>query len=129
MDAQAVTHMQRFAWGFMTFMATGVAAYAVLVLVLPGFGPPFIGALRAAAPWSVTSHIAGGLAALAVGPWQFNTRLRTRHLAVHRWMGRTYVSAVLIGGIGGLALAAGSQEGLVTHVGFGLLAVFWLATT
>jgi uncharacterized membrane protein len=48
---------------------------------------------------------------------------------VHRWIGRTYVAAVAVGGAGALALAPLSQHGLVTHVGFGLLAVVWLLAT
>ena len=48
---------------------------------------------------------------------------------LHRWMGRTYVIAVSIGGLGALRMAAASQQGWVTHVGFGLLAVLWLFST
>jgi uncharacterized membrane protein len=39
------------------------------------------------------------------------------------------VAAVLVGGLGGLWLALFSDQGMVTHVGFGLLAVLWLWTT
>jgi len=63
------------------------------------------------------------------GAWQLNGRLRARAIAVHRWMGRIYVAGVLAGGLGGLALARTSQEGVVTHIGFGLLAVLWLTCT
>jgi hypothetical protein len=48
---------------------------------------------------------------------------------VHRWTGRGYVLAVLVGGVGGVVLAPNSQHGLVTHVGFGMLGVLWLGTT
>jgi len=44
-------------------------------------------------------------------------------------MGRGYVVAVLVGGLGALGLAPLSQAGLVTHIGFGLLAVLWLTAT
>lgn len=44
-------------------------------------------------------------------------------------MGRTYVVAVLIGGLGALRLAVVSQHGWVTHLGFGLLAILWLFST
>ena len=100
-----------------------------MVLVAPGFGPPFVARLRAASPWPILTHIAASLIALAVGPWQFNTRVRSRVLNLHRWMGRVYVVAVLAGGTAGLVLARTSQEGLVTHLGFGLLAIAWLAST
>jgi len=118
-----------FGWAAMTVLASMIAAYAAFVLLVPGFGPPFIAELRARLPWAVMAHLAGGLVAMAVGPWQFSTRLRARAVNVHRWLGRGYVVAVLIGGIGALVLAPTSQEGLVTHVGFGLLAVLWLNAT
>lgn len=113
----------------MLVLASIIAIYALLVLLLPGFGPPFVGERRAAMPWAVIAHLVGGLTALAIGPWQLNTRLRQGSLGRHRWMGRVYVIAVAIGGVGGLALAPGSMFGLVTHLGFGLLAVLWLTAT
>jgi uncharacterized membrane protein len=113
----------------MTVLASLISLYAALVLLVPGFGPPFVASLRAAVPWALVAHIAGGLFAMAIGPWQFSTRLRARAVNVHRWLGRGYVVAVIVGGIGGLVLAPMSQEGFVTHVGFGLLAVLWLNAT
>ena len=53
----------------------------------------------------------------------------TRAIQVHRWTGRGYVVSVLVGGVGALALAPRSMHGLVTHVGFGMLAVLWLSST
>jgi uncharacterized membrane protein len=113
----------------MTVLASIIAAYALAVLALPSFGPPFVRDRRATVPIALYAHLAGGALALGIGPWQFNTRLRDRAVKVHRWMGRSYVVAVLVGGVGALALATLSQEGLVTHAGFGLLAVLWLTTT
>lgn len=100
-----------------------------MVLLTPGFGPPFVARLRAASPVPIVTHVAASLVALAAGPWQFNTRLRSRLLNVHRWTGRVYVLAVLAGGTAGLVLSRTAQEGRVTHAGFGLLAIAWLATT
>lgn len=113
----------------MTVLASLVSLYAAATLLVPGFGAPFLAALRAVMPWAVVAHLAGGLTALALGPWQLNARLRARTIRVHRWLGRVYVVAVVIGSVGALALAPSSQEGLVTHLGFGLLAVLWLAAT
>lgn len=121
--------MKRALWVVMTVLATLVAAYAAAVLLLHGFGPPFIGARRSTMPLAVTAHLSGGLIALAVGAWQMNARLRYRVIELHRWMGRTYVVAVLVGGLGALRMAVVSEEGWITHVGFGLLALLWLFTT
>jgi Predicted membrane protein (DUF2306) len=121
--------MKRALWVVMTALATLVAAYTAAVLLLPGFGAPFVGARRATMPLAVAAHLSGGLVALAVGAWQLNARLRSRVLALHRWMGRTYVVAVLVGGLGALRLAMVSEEGLITHLGFGSLALLWLFCT
>lgn len=113
----------------MTVLAMIIALYALLVLLLPGFGPPLVAQRRALVPIALGAHLAGGLAALAIGPWQLNSRLRALSLVRHRWMGRGYGIAVLTGGLGALVLAPISDGGFVTHVGFGFLAVLWLATT
>jgi uncharacterized membrane protein len=52
-------------------------------------------------------HILGGIIALLVGPLQFWSRFRQRHLKFHRVLGRIYVIAVFIGAFTGIALSAG----------------------
>jgi uncharacterized membrane protein len=73
-------------------------------------------------------HIVGGVVAMAIGPWQFVPRLRDRYLNLHRWLGRIYLIAVLIGSAAGLAMATVSMGGLATHTGFGMLAGLWFLT-
>jgi hypothetical protein len=116
-------------WVTVVVLATGVAAYAAAVLLIPGFGPPFVAEVRTHLPVALSMHLAGGVLALATGAWQLNTRIRSRHVGVHRGLGRLYVGAVIVGGVGGLMLAPGSQAGIVTHLGFGSLAIAWLGTT
>jgi uncharacterized membrane protein len=116
-------------WLAIAIPASIVAAYAGVVLLLPSFGAPFIRERLAEMPVAVLGHVSGGAVALFVGAFQMNAGLRARFLQIHRWLGRVYVVAVLVGGLGGLGMATRSQGGLVTHIGFGLLAVLWLATT
>lgn len=121
--------IRKVGWTLMTVLAVGIAAYAAVVLLVPGFGAPFVAERRAVMPWALSAHLSGGLLALAFGPWQLSRGLRQRHLGLHRWMGRGYVAAVLVGGLGALALSRVSMEGFVTHVGFGLLGALWLTAT
>lgn len=121
--------MRKVAWVVMVVFALAIASYAAAVFLLPSFGPPFVQQFRATTPLALYMHLGGGALAMGLGPWQFNDRIRQRALQVHRWTGRGYVVSVLIGGTGALALAPRSQQGLVTHVGFGLLALLWLGTT
>ena len=120
---------RRALWVVMTALATVIAVYAAAVMLLPAFGAPFIVVRRTTIPLAVAAHLTGGLVALAVGAWQLNARLRARVVELHRWMGRTYVVGVLIGGLGALRMAVVSEEGWVTHLGFGVLAVLWMFTT
>ena len=120
---------RRLAWPSMAFLALGVSAYALSLLVLPNLRPPFIRERLTTMPSAVYVHLAASALAMAIGPFQFVASLRARALALHRWMGRVYVTAVVLGGLSGLALATVSQGGLPAHIGFGLLACLWIVTS
>lgn len=77
----------------------------------------------------ITVHVAGAVLALLLGPWQFIRRLRVgRYRRLHRWSGRLYVLAVMIGGAGGLYMASLAYGGWISAIGFTCLAVAWLVT-
>src|SRR5262245_13429943 len=113
----------------MTVLALIIAAYAMGVLFVPAMRPPFMQQRFLIMPLAATLHLGGSGIALAMGAFQHNTRVRARYIDVHRWMGRTYVVGVLLGGLGAFALATRSQFGLPTHIGFGMLALLWLFAT
>ncbi|HEY2824508.1 MAG TPA: DUF2306 domain-containing protein [Gemmatimonadales bacterium] len=113
----------------MTILALLIAGYAAVVLLDSHVGAPFMLERRRVVAWAVYLHLSGGVLAMALGPWQFSRKIRSKAITVHRWMGRVYVVAVICGGIGGLALATISEGGMVSHLGFGLLALLWLGTT
>lgn len=71
-------------------------------------------------------HVLGAGLALLIGGFQFSSRIRQKAINFHRWLGRTYLSAALIGGIGGFAIALNADGGLVAQFGFAMLAVVWL---
>ena len=112
----------------LTFMIAGailIAAYAVL-FQLQLTGDPDFQARFAQIPLFAAFHVVGSGLALLIGGFQFLPRFRARHLKVHRWLGRIYLLAVLIGGIGSLALARQAHGGLVSELGFGMLGTLWL---
>src|ERR1017187_2221559 len=49
-------------------------------------------------------HTLAGIFALLIGPLNFSSRIRQRHLKFHRVLGRIYVLSVLIGAATGVAL-------------------------
>jgi len=56
-------------------------------------------------------------------------KFRSRHPDRHRIFGRLYAGFVLIAAVSGLVIAFNAEGGLTARLGFGILAVLWLATT
>ncbi len=81
------------------------------------------------APLRLWGHVLGGPLALALAPVQLWTGLRMRRPGLHRWAGRIYAVAVLVGGLAGLTLAPMSDASLFARVGFMVLAVAWIGST
>jgi uncharacterized membrane protein len=52
-------------------------------------------------------HTIAGILALLIGPINFSSRIRQRHLKLHRVLGRIYVVSVFVGALTGVALANG----------------------
>ncbi len=75
------------------------------------------------------AHIIASPIALALGVFQFFPGFRARMRGWHRWAGRAYGLAVMIGGGGGFAMALGASGGGVATAGFALLDVIWIAVT
>ena len=78
-------------------------------------------------PW-LMPHIATGAIALVLGPLQFSSTIRKKSLALHRWIGRTYVAAVLIAGVLGLYIILNFEAPEARWV-MGTMAALWLITT
>ena len=82
----------------------------------------------AAIPLYAAFHVLGSGVALLIGGFQFLPKLRARRIQLHRWLGRTYLAAVLIGAVGGIVMAARADGGLAGQIGFFLLGVVWLVS-
>ena len=80
--------------------------------------------------WELIGHISGGLIALAIGPFQFSKTFRNKFMTTHRWLGRIYLTAILIGTISATYLAWASAYRVNFSWAFGLqaLAFTWIAT-
>jgi uncharacterized membrane protein len=118
-----------FAWSGMTLLALAVAGYATTMLLAPDLRPVLVRTLVAERPVAAFAHFMDGAIALVAGAFQLNSRLRTRFIGAHRWLGRLYVLAVVSGGVAGFALALHAFGGLIARTGFGLLAVCWTGST
>ncbi|WP_417463324.1 DUF2306 domain-containing protein [Kordiimonas sp.] len=123
--------MTRFLWSLMAFFAVAIALYAFYILYDPSFlrENDVMAHHLDARPWAVYGHIGLGALALAIGPFQFLTQVRTRAPELHRTMGRTYVVACLLAGVCGIVLALRTAMGPVALMGFASLGILWLVTT
>ncbi len=113
----------------MTFLAISVGIYGGMSITTPAARTGFVQNLFDTALIPITMHLAGGTVAIIFGAFQVNSRLRAKFLPAHRWLGRAYLVAVVVSGVGGLILARNSDGGLVGHFGFAMLAVCWLFAT
>jgi uncharacterized membrane protein len=123
------SRLRQFGWGLMTVLGFVVAAYALGALALPIARSPVIVARMRTVPLPVILHLIGGALAIMLGALQLNSRIRRKHLELHRWLGRCYCIAVLVGGGAGLTLATMADGGLPSSMGFGMLGVLWIGST
>ena len=75
------------------------------------------------------AHISLGGLALLIGWTQFSKRLRENNVSLHRNIGKVYLISVLISGFSGLYIAYFATGGLVSTLGFSVLAIIWIYTT
>ncbi len=116
-------------WRLMVVLAALTAAYGfATALVGPPIFAPNLKASFVARPWGIYPHAFFGGIAMILGPFQFHRGL-LRNRARHRKVGQAYVAACLIAGMAGLYMAIYSYGGMITHLGFGGLAVALLTTT
>ncbi len=75
------------------------------------------------------THIIASPVALFIGALQFFPKMRAKNPTRHRWFGRIYAVAILLGSISGLSLALNAVGGPIASAGFALLAIAWIFTT
>jgi hypothetical protein len=115
------------AWLVIMLMSVGVGGYA-LFHVFTGFANlPLKNPMLD--PYGLQTHIAASGFAMILGAFQFFKPLRQKAPSLHRWMGRGYVLACVVGGLAGGVIALSSTAGLVAGTGFFMLAVLWVPFT
>ncbi len=130
---QTNSFKNNFPWGLMAFLAIGVAIAALAPYATFNSANFNNATARFAAESPLRYaglfiHAFSGGIALILGPFQFLSRIRDRRRNLHRWMGRIYLSAVLLGGLSAFLIAPGMISGLVGEFGLLMLAVLWLST-
>ncbi|MGB7846358.1 MAG: DUF2306 domain-containing protein [Candidatus Acidiferrum sp.] len=148
------TRRRRPPWAAVIFLALIGIAVAVrrilhlLPIALHGYHPPpaptnpaqaqftAIDDLFAHYPLLTLIHIIPGLLFMLLGPLQFSSTLRARHLQWHRWSGRIFVASGFVIGVSALVMSFGmpaiggvNQAAATTFFGafflFALFKAFW----
>jgi uncharacterized membrane protein len=75
-------------------------------------------------------HIACGLMAMLIGPFQFSKAFRNKYMTAHRILGRVYLIAILLGTISAtnLAWTSGYKISFAWAFGLQVLAFAWITT-
>ena len=73
-------------------------------------------------------HITMSCIAIFLGPFQFLSKIRHKYPYFHRWLGKTYLIGVFLGGVTGLMLSVLTPNGVIAGLGFGSLSLAWLFT-
>jgi Predicted membrane protein (DUF2306) len=55
--------------------------------------------------WPLIGHISGGILALIIGLFQFSKAFLSKFMTTHRWLGRIYLTAILIATISATYMA------------------------
>ena len=94
----ASSHLRLISWKRVVFLLLGVlTAVTIYEHETPLLNPAnpewaHIAPFR----WWLAPHILTAAVALVVGPLQFSATLRRRSMTLHRWLGRSYIIAVLV---------------------------------
>jgi hypothetical protein len=108
----------------MAFLSLGIAAYGISFLA--GAQAPPVVEDNGMGMRVLMIHAAAAGIALLIGPLQFLEPIRRRARGVHRWIGRVYLAACMVGGIAGGLLASFTAAGPIAASGFLVLALLWL---
>jgi uncharacterized membrane protein len=107
---------------FLAFIGTAVAVRRIVYLVpvvVRGYHPTAVSSNPAAAqfasldslfahyPILTLVHIVPGLFFMILGPLQFSSTIRARHLRWHRWSGRVFVVCGMVIGVSALVMSFG----------------------
>lgn len=112
------------AWGLMTLLSLYVAIHGLSYLF--GAPAPPVVEDNGMGMTMLAVHAGAAGVALLLGPLQFLGFIRTRARSLHRWTGRVYLLACLVGGVAGGLLAPFTAAGPIAASGFLLLGLVLL---
>jgi len=118
----------------MAFFAIAIGLYPSIYFVIDrtfGLLSTKSEILLASMYWNIAFyvHIIFGGIALLVGWVQFRDSVRAAKPQLHRLLGKIYLIAVLPSALGGFVLGMTATGGMISSIGFIMLAVLWFGST
>ncbi|MEV6986713.1 DUF2306 domain-containing protein [Sphaerisporangium sp. NPDC051017] len=138
-SARRSRRQRRWSWTFVSLTSLAVAGW---------FGGQYVQGLATVAArtpdvvtaashfdtlaWPIRSlfvvHIVTAAVALAIGPFQFSTRLRKRSFGTHRIVGRVYLISIMFAAVSGATTSLWNSLGIRGVFGYFMLDVIWAWT-
>lgn len=124
-----VSRARRVASGLAWLFAVGLAMHFLWVAQqkYAQVDPAAYGMFWSRRAW-LWMHLAGGALAMLLGALQFIARVRITWPRIHRWMGRVYLLAMLIGITGASGLIATSPAPAAIRIAFAATGITWVVT-
>jgi uncharacterized membrane protein len=121
-------------WAFFIFFALVIGLYPLSYLFFDMSGSLFSSkseALLQSYLWNTAFylHISFGGLSLLTGWSQFSKWVRNKNLTLHRSLGKIYLISVSVSGTAGLYISFFATGGIIPSLGFGGLAIAWLASS
>ena len=112
----------------------GTALLAALAFIVIAALPYFLSSASRLGEYGtrggvLLTHIAAGIAAIVVGPFQLWMGLTGRRAPFHRTLGKIYMGAIAVSAAAGYYLAFNTDGGWVFGAGLAGLATAWVITT
>ncbi len=124
-----IKYIQKASWALVVFFAVIIGFYALSMAFITDARNDFVLGILESSFLGSFLHFLGGGIVIIIGASQFSQKLRTQKPKIHRALGLTYITGVVVGGISGFYLALNSSGSLAGHYGFALLAICWVSAT
>jgi len=124
--------MKKILWGIFIFFAVVIGVYPLAYLFFDmsqGFLAGKTDLKDQLWPFAFYVHISFGGLALFIGWLQFVNAFRNKYLKWHRMIGKVYLISILFSGVAGLYISFFATGGIISTLGFGGLAICWVATS
>lgn len=126
--------MKKTTWYIFVFLAVAIGLYPALYFAIDrnfGLLSTKPSELLLTLNWNVAFYlhiVFSGIALLSGWP-QFNSNLRKKKLNLHRNLGKIYLISVIIGAISGAYIALFATGGIISELGFMILAILWFVSS